>query len=207
MLGPEPAATLRPHRPDDAAAADGRRCSAIAGADPKDLDREPGGRAQLPGGHAARPRGAREHRCALEWRGRRCAGLEGDGRRARGRAASCAEVREFPRPGAGHRRLVSACGIEAAVVHESTYPARKDMYGPACPACSTTRPRSGMDYQKIVLNRLRPQRPVQGALERHRPAAGAGSTAWRRPLPARMGYLRRGRRADVRHAALHACPT
>jgi len=46
------------------------------------------------------------------------------------------------------------CGVEAAVAHEATYPARKDEYGPALSALiELGRALSGMDYQKIILRR------------------------------------------------------
>ncbi|WP_322515608.1 amidase [Rhodopseudomonas palustris] len=46
------------------------------------------------------------------------------------------------------------CGIEAAVAHEATYPARKDEYGPGLAGLlDLGRAQSGMDYQKIVLRR------------------------------------------------------
>lgn len=46
------------------------------------------------------------------------------------------------------------CGIEAAVAHEQTYPARKGEYGPALAGLlDLGRRQSGMDYQKIVLRR------------------------------------------------------
>lgn len=47
------------------------------------------------------------------------------------------------------------CGIEAAVAHEATYPARRDRYGPAlAKLIDLGRSQSGMDYQKIVMARL-----------------------------------------------------
>ncbi|PZQ50162.1 MAG: Asp-tRNA(Asn)/Glu-tRNA(Gln) amidotransferase GatCAB subunit A [Rhodovulum sulfidophilum] len=49
---------------------------------------------------------------------------------------------------------VPACAVETAVVHEATYPARKDEYGPSLAALiETGRALSGMDYQKIILRR------------------------------------------------------
>lgn len=46
------------------------------------------------------------------------------------------------------------CGVEAAVAHESTYPSRKDEYGPALAGLLDLGLRqSGIDYQKIVLRR------------------------------------------------------
>lgn len=46
------------------------------------------------------------------------------------------------------------CGVEVAVAHEDTYPARKVEYGPALAGLlDLGRQQSGMDYQKIVLRR------------------------------------------------------
>ena len=46
------------------------------------------------------------------------------------------------------------CGVETAVAHEATYPARKDEYGPGLAGLiELGRAQSGMDYQKIVLRR------------------------------------------------------
>lgn len=46
------------------------------------------------------------------------------------------------------------CGVETAVAHETTYPARKEEYGPGLSGIiELGRAQSGMDYQKIVLRR------------------------------------------------------
>ncbi len=46
------------------------------------------------------------------------------------------------------------CGVETAVAHEATYPARKAEYGPALSGLiDLGRSLSGLDYQKIVLRR------------------------------------------------------
>ena len=46
------------------------------------------------------------------------------------------------------------CGVEVAVAHEATYPARKEEYGPALSGLiELGRGLSGMDYQHIVLRR------------------------------------------------------
>ena len=46
------------------------------------------------------------------------------------------------------------CGVETAVAHEATYPARKSEYGPALSGLiELGRGLSGLDYQKIVLRR------------------------------------------------------
>jgi amidase len=47
------------------------------------------------------------------------------------------------------------CGIETAVAHEATYPARKAEYGPALAGLiETGRSLSAMDHQKMILRRL-----------------------------------------------------
>ena len=47
------------------------------------------------------------------------------------------------------------CGVQTAVAHEATYPARKDEYGPALSGLiDLGRSLSGLDYQKIVLRRV-----------------------------------------------------
>ena len=46
------------------------------------------------------------------------------------------------------------CGVQTAVAHEATYPARKSEYGPALSSLiDLGRGLSGLDYQKIVLRR------------------------------------------------------
>jgi amidase len=67
-----------------------------------------------------------------------------------------AEVREvrFPDPVQIIEDWFPLCGIEAAVVHEKTYPSRKDMYGPAVAGLvDLGLAQRGVDYQKIVLRR------------------------------------------------------
>lgn len=60
----------------------------------------------------------------------------------------------FPDPAQAIADWFPLCGVEAAVVHESTYPSRKDDYGPAMAGLiELGRAQSGMDYQKIVLHR------------------------------------------------------
>jgi amidase len=60
----------------------------------------------------------------------------------------------FPDPTAVIADWFPLCGIEAAVAHEETYPARKDEYGPGLAGLlDLGRQQSGMDYQKIVLRR------------------------------------------------------
>lgn len=46
------------------------------------------------------------------------------------------------------------CGVQTAVAHEATYPARKSEYGPALSSLiEPGRNLSGIDYQKIILRR------------------------------------------------------
>lgn len=66
------------------------------------------------------------------------------------------EVREvrFPDPTQAIEDWFPLCGMEAAVVHEETYPSRKDMYGPAVAGLvELGLAQRGVDYQKIVLRR------------------------------------------------------
>lgn len=66
------------------------------------------------------------------------------------------EVREvsFPDPTQAIEDWFPLCGMEAAVVHEKTYPSRKDMYGPAVAGLvELGLAQRGVDYQKIVLRR------------------------------------------------------
>ena len=47
------------------------------------------------------------------------------------------------------------CGVEAAVAHDATYPARESEYGPGLKGLlDLGRAQSGLDYQRIVLRRL-----------------------------------------------------
>lgn len=67
-----------------------------------------------------------------------------------------AEIVEVHAPDAVdvQRNWFNLCGIEAAVVHEKTYPSRKDEYGPALAnLIETGRALRGTDYQKILLQR------------------------------------------------------
>jgi len=66
------------------------------------------------------------------------------------------DIREvkFPDPEQMIADWFPLCGVETAVAHEKTYPARKDEYGPALAGLiDLGRGQSGMDYQKIVLRR------------------------------------------------------
>lgn len=63
------------------------------------------------------------------------------------------EVR-FPDPEQIISDWFPLCGVETAVAHEATYPARKDEYGPGLSGLiDLGRGQSGLDYQKIVLRR------------------------------------------------------
>lgn len=63
------------------------------------------------------------------------------------------EVR-FPDPEQIIADWFPLCGVETAVAHESTYPARKAEYGPGLSGLiELGRSQSGLDYQKIVLRR------------------------------------------------------
>jgi amidase len=67
------------------------------------------------------------------------------------------DVREvdFPDPDQVINDWFPLCGIEAAVVHESTYPSKKEKYGSALAGLiELGQSQTGTQYQKIVLNRL-----------------------------------------------------
>lgn len=58
------------------------------------------------------------------------------------------------------------CGVEVAVAHETTYPARADEYGPGLKGLiELGRAQSGLDYQRIVLRRLAFAGRVRALLE------------------------------------------
>lgn len=64
------------------------------------------------------------------------------------------EVR-FPDPGQTIADWFPLCGVETAVVHEATYPSRKDEYGPGLAGLiDLGLAQRGTDYQKIVLRRI-----------------------------------------------------
>ena len=66
------------------------------------------------------------------------------------------EIREvkFPDPSQVIADWPANCGVETAVAHEATYPARKAEYGPGLAGLiELGRGLSGMDYQKILLRR------------------------------------------------------
>lgn len=155
----ELAATLDHIGPMTRSAADaGAMLGAIAGADPKDPTAS---LAPVPNYLAGMQRGLRGLRVGIDARwnseGVDAATLKVmEGALAAVRDLG-AEVREvtFPDPAQVIADWFPLCGVEAAVVHESTYPARKDMYGPALAGLlDLGRTQSGTDYQKVVLNRL-----------------------------------------------------
>ncbi len=155
----ELAATLDHIGPMTRSAADaGAMLGAIAGADPKDPTAS---LAPVPNYLAGMQRGLRGLRVGIDARwnseGVDAATLKVmEGALAAVRSLG-AEVREvtFPDPTQVIVDWFPLCGVEAAVVHESTYPARKDMYGPALAGLlDLGRTQSATDYQKIVLNRL-----------------------------------------------------
>lgn len=154
----ELAATLDHIGPMTRSAADaGAMLGAIAGADPKDPTAS---LAAVPNYLAGMQRGLRGLRVGIDarWNGE---GVDAatlkvmEGALAAVRELG-AEVRDvsFPDPSQVIADWFPLCGVEAAVVHESTYPARKAMYGPALAGLlDLGHAQSGTDYQKIVLNR------------------------------------------------------
>lgn len=71
----------------------------------------------------------------------------------RGLGAEIVEIR-FPDTARIVQDWFPLCGVETAVAHEATYPARKDEYGPALSGIlDLGRALSGMEYQKVILRR------------------------------------------------------
>lgn len=71
----------------------------------------------------------------------------------RGLGADVREIR-FPDVGQLVKDWFPQCGVETAVAHEATYPARKDEYGPALLGLiELGRALTGLEYQKIILRR------------------------------------------------------
>ncbi len=111
----------------------------------------------------------------------------------------------FPDPAQAIADWFPLCGVEAAVVHESTYPSRKDDYGPAMAGLiELGRAQSGMDYQKIVLHRHdftgRVRALFQGIDLLLIPCTGIAS-----PTLERMGHM--GEDAELMAAMLrYTCP-
>jgi amidase len=61
----------------------------------------------------------------------------------------------FPDPAGVIDDWLPLCGVEAALAHQATYPARNEEYGPTLAGLlDIGRKLSGMDYQRIVLNRI-----------------------------------------------------
>ncbi|MBN9008141.1 MAG: amidase [Rhizobiales bacterium] len=78
----------------------------------------------------------------------------GEGLRAATDLGAKIQEIKFPDPKAVIDDWFPLCGIEAAVAHEQTYPARKAEYGPGLAGLlDLGRQQSGTDYQKIVLRR------------------------------------------------------
>ena len=68
-----------------------------------------------------------------------------------------AEIREVKFPDVGQiiTDWFPLCSVQAAVAHETTYPARKSEYGPSLSSfMDIGSGLSGLDYQKIILRRL-----------------------------------------------------
>jgi amidase len=117
------------------------------------------------------------------------------------------EIREvkFPDPAQAIDDWFPLCGIEAAVVHEKTYPSRKNEYGPGMAGLiELGLAQSGVDYQKIVLHRLDFSGRVRAMFQDIDlllvPATGIAS-----PTLARMAGL--GNDAELMSAVLrYTCP-
>jgi amidase len=111
----------------------------------------------------------------------------------------------FPDPEAVIADWFPLCGIEAAVAHERTYPARKDEYGAGLAGIiELGRAQSATDYQKIILRRNDFRGRVAALLEQIDllliPALGVSS-----PALARMAGL--GEDADLISGLLrYTCP-
>lgn len=61
---------------------------------------------------------------------------------------------QFPDADQAAHDWVPLCGVETAVYHESTYPARRETYGPGLAGLiDIGRQTSGLDYQKLLLRR------------------------------------------------------
>jgi amidase len=154
----ELAATLDHIGPMARSAADcGAILGAIAGADPKDPTAVP---LAVPDFATDLDRGVKGLRLGIDeaWITR---DVEPDARAAVEAArdvlvrlgAEVVAVR-FPDPTAVVADWFPLCGVETAVAHEATYPARKAEYGPALSGLiDLGRAQSGLDYQKIVLRR------------------------------------------------------
>jgi amidase len=117
------------------------------------------------------------------------------------------EIREIAFPDAAQviDDWFPLCGMEAAVVHEKNYPARKDAYGPALAGLiELGLAQRGVDYQKIMLRRLDFTGRVRALFEDIDllliPATGVAS-----PTVARMATM--GVDAELMYAMLrYTCP-
>jgi amidase len=117
------------------------------------------------------------------------------------------EIREvaFPDSAQVIQDWFPLCGVEVAVAHEGTYPARKDAYGPGLAGLiELGRAQTGLDYQKIVLHRLDFAGRVKAMFEDVdlliAPATGVAS-----PTVERMSKM--GEDADLIAAVLrYTCP-
>lgn len=111
----------------------------------------------------------------------------------------------FPDPAQMITDWFPLCGIEAAVVHEKTYPSRKDQYGPGLASIiELGLSQSGTDYQKIILRRYEFNGRLRALFEGIDllliPTTGVAS-----PTVAQMATL--GEDADLISAVLrYTCP-
>ena len=155
----ELAATLDHIGPMARSAADcGAMLGAIAGSDPHDPTAVSG---PVPNYLAGMQRGLRGLRVGVDhsWNTNRV-----DATMVGAVTAALATVRElgadirevkFPNVDQTITDWFPLCGVEVAVAHEATYPARKSEYGPALSGLiDLGRGLSGLDYQKIMLRRI-----------------------------------------------------
>ncbi len=154
----ELAATLDHIGPMTRSAADaGAMLGAIAGADPDDPTASP---RQVPNYLAGMKRGLRGLRVGVDPRWN-TVNVDAPTRQVMDGVLKVVaelggDIREvvFPDPEQIIADWVPLCGVETAVAHESTYPSRKDEYGPGLAGLiELGRGLSGTDYQKIILRR------------------------------------------------------
>jgi amidase len=154
----ELAATLDHIGPMARSAADaGAMLGAIAGADPNDPTASP---RQVPNYLAGMRRGIRDVRIGVDARWN-TVNVDAPTRQVMDSVLKVigelgSDIREvaFPDPEQIIADWVRLCGVETAVAHESTYPSRKNEYGPALAGLiEMGRTLSAMDYQKIILRR------------------------------------------------------
>lgn len=154
----ELAATLDHIGPMARSAADcGAMLAVIAGQDPKDTTSVPSPVPDYLAGLTGDLRGVTigvDRRWTGDGADDAAATVLGEGLRVAADLGAKIKDITFPDPKAVIDDWFPLCGIEAAVAHEQTYPARKDEYGPALASLlDLGRQQSGMDYQKIVLRR------------------------------------------------------